>query len=141
MALPGVANKNELFIQWQDSRTLVVQGGLKTASPKKEFRGLLRKVNASENLSEKNRGEMLKAENGAYVDEHTETTGTKQGAQTGSLLILNERRVGLFERAFKLPLDVDVGGCETTLEHGLLKIDVPKKVPQVVQERLTLDDT
>ena len=41
--------------------------------------------------------------------------------------ILNERRVGPFQRAFTLPVDADMKGLKAKLEAGLLRIDLPKR--------------
>ena len=41
--------------------------------------------------------------------------------------ILNERRVGLFQRTFTLPIDVDMKGLKAKLEDGLLRIDLPRR--------------
>lgn len=41
-----------------------------------------------------------------------------------------------------LPLGIISNGCRAKLKHGLLRIDVPKRVVLEKQEkRLTLDDT
>jgi HSP20 family molecular chaperone IbpA len=43
------------------------------------------------------------------------------------LFILNERKVGAFERTFTLPIDVDMKELKSTLQDGLLRIDLPKR--------------
>lgn len=43
------------------------------------------------------------------------------------LFILNERKVGAFERTFTLPMDVDMKELKSKLQDGLLRIDLPKR--------------
>lgn len=42
--------------------------------------------------------------------------------------LLSERKVGLWQRTFTLPLDVDMEDLKARLNGGLLSIDLPKKV-------------
>ena len=48
-----------------------------------------------------------------------------------------ERRYGTFSRSFALPDGVDADKIEAQLEHGVLKISVPKK-PDVKARRISL---
>jgi HSP20 family molecular chaperone IbpA len=43
------------------------------------------------------------------------------------IFILNERKVGPFQRTFTLPIDADMKGLKAKLEDGLLRIDLPKR--------------
>jgi HSP20 family molecular chaperone IbpA len=43
------------------------------------------------------------------------------------ILILNERKVGPFQRTFTLPVDADMKALKAKLGDGLLRIDVPKR--------------
>lgn len=43
------------------------------------------------------------------------------------IFILNERKVGPFQRTFTLPLDADMKALKAKLEDGLLRIDLPKR--------------
>jgi HSP20 family molecular chaperone IbpA len=41
--------------------------------------------------------------------------------------ILNERKVGLFQQTFTLPVDVDMKELKVKLEDGLLRVDLPRR--------------
>jgi HSP20 family molecular chaperone IbpA len=86
-------------------------------------------------LSQRNKQDLGRTENG--------TNGSVNGLTECSLsYILKERKSGLFQKSFTLPLKIISDGCRVKLEHGLLKIDIPKRVVQEKQEeRLTLDHT
>lgn len=43
------------------------------------------------------------------------------------IFILNERKIGPFQRTFTLPLDADMKALKAKLEDGLLRIDLPKR--------------
>lgn len=43
------------------------------------------------------------------------------------VFILNERKAGVFQRTFTLPIDVDMKGLKAKLDAGLLRIDLPKR--------------
>jgi Hsp20/alpha crystallin family len=108
-----------------------------TAHPdsKSKFEKLLKKVSDSGHLSQRNKQDLGRTENG--------TSGSVDGLTECSLsYTLKERKSGLLQRSFTLPLEIISDSCRSKLEHGLLKIDVPKRVVQEKQEeRLTLDDT
>lgn len=156
MALPGVSDKDSLDIQWRGSRTLIVQSGLTCAeasgancvgSPRDgKFGEITQKVAVSGNLSNGDKAELAKMRRGGVAHHQQNGHAGKvevQGADhTERLYILKERRTGAFQRTFTLPVDIDVEGCKARLEHGLLRIDVPKmKAQERLEERLTLDDT
>lgn len=133
MALAGLSDKNAVLVQWHAPRTLVVTGGLTKAEAdvvrqEENVDGLLRKVSVSGNLSQEKKAQPGHVQDGALVGGKTDV------AEDEALCILKERRSGPFQRTFTLPADVDVNGCKTKLEHGMLTIDVPKKEPQQKQE-------
>lgn len=43
------------------------------------------------------------------------------------IFILNERKIGPFQRTFTLPVDADMKALKAKLEDGLLRIDLPKR--------------
>lgn len=148
MALPGVTNKEEISIQWPSNHTLVVKGVVMTGEDQikhknnpiartdsnSTFEKLLKKVSDSGHLNQRNKQDLSGVENGS--------NGSAKGVAEGSLMyILKERKLGVFQRSFTLPLEVISDGCRVKLEHGLLKLDVPKVVQEKQEECLTLDDT
>jgi hypothetical protein len=108
-----------------------------TAQPdsKSKFEKLLKEISDSGSLNQRNKQDLSITEN--------DTNETTDSVTEGSLNhILKERNSGLFQMSFTFPLKVFSDGCRVKLEHGLLKIDVPKMVLQEKQEdQLTLNDT
>jgi HSP20 family molecular chaperone IbpA len=156
MALAGVSDEDGVLVQWHAPRTLIVTGGLTKTEAQIERReedfvhlseeencdGMLRKVSINGNLSKKESAQPGKGHNGVLAEgkrEQVKLEGTDDGEP---LFILKEIRSGPFQRTFTLPADIDVDGCKTSLKHGLLRIDIPKKEPQTKQEeKLVLGDT
>lgn len=65
------------------------------------------------------------------VEDHTLIVRAQRDAPDGSRQYHHrERALGRFERAFRLPDRVDLGGIEATLEDGVLEVRVPKSEPQ-----------
>jgi len=143
-ALAGVSDKSSISIEWHAPRTLVVaegvasesgrEGGVDFVRPpvQEKFGGMLKKVAVDVDGGE---------QNDVAPDGHVEVENHSRGGDhSRSLFILKERRVGVFQRTFAMPVDVDGEGCRATLEYGLLRIDIPKTVPQEraedVRERL-----
>jgi HSP20 family molecular chaperone IbpA len=148
MALAGISDRESVEIKWPGPRTLVVQGVWKGA----EVVGRLSKgVDIGDMKVD---GEMWKK--GSVGGEMNGVNGVEEELKKGGgdaqvngiecgeqpVYILRERGVGVFQRTFELPVDVDVAGCTARLEHGLLRIDVPKKVLEKPGERRHMfDDT
>jgi HSP20 family molecular chaperone IbpA len=134
MALAGVSDKSSISIEWHAPRTLVVAGGVASDSGREgavdfvrppvqeKFGGMLKKVAINVGGRERN---------GVAPDGHVVVENHSRGGDhSRSLFILKERRVGVFQRTFTMPVDVAGEGCRATLEYGLLRIDIPKRVPQ-----------
>lgn len=138
MALAGVSDEDAVLVQWHALRTLIVTGGLTKAEAQldqqKEDYGFLRKISISGSSSKQGEVQLDNKNSAALLDEKSDKTGGESGEDSGPLFILQEWRSGPFQRTFTMPADVDVKGCKAKLEHGLLKIDVPKKEPQRKQE-------
>jgi HSP20 family molecular chaperone IbpA len=147
MALAGVSDEDAVLVQWRAPRTLIVTGGMtkaeaEVARQEENFDGLLRKVSVSGNLSKEDKAHLEKKTNGGAVEGNTDQLNSEAAEDVEPLCILKERRSGPFQRTFTMPADIDVKGCKTKLEHGLLTIDVPKREPQKKQEeRVVLNGT
>lgn len=122
--------------------------------PNEGFGNMLKKVSVSGNLSEKDLKTLRQTEaeackngekgeipvNKSCTDEYVadlcveEGIGSRHAVDATPLFILKERKLGLFQRTFTLPVDVSFEDCEAKLNHGLLKIDIPKREPQKQQE-------
>ena len=62
---------------------------------------------------------------------------SEEKREDGDRVHMYERRYGAFSRSFALPEGVDTEDVEANLEHGVLKISVPKK-PEVKPRRISL---
>ena len=147
IALAGMEDKRSVEIKWLGPRTLVVQGVWRGAEVK--VGGVVTGTDVGEG---KVNGEMWKKGavsgemNGGHNVEHgvekgdgdAQLNGIERGGEP--VYILRERGVGVFQRTFELPVDVDVAACTASLEHGLLRIDVPKKVLEKAGERRHMFD-
>ncbi len=75
------------------------------------------------------------------VDRETVTLRGKSASakenQTGSHYIYRERRAGTFFRTVRLPEAVDLEKVEATLEHGILRVQLPK-LGQAGQRRVAV---
>ena len=148
MALAGFSDRESVEIKWPGPRTLVVQGVWKGAEvvgglgTEVDFGDM--KVNG-EMWKKGSVGGEMNGVNGAGQElknggGDAQVNGIERGEQP--VYILQERGVGVFQRTFELPIDVDVSACTANLEHGLLKIDVPKKILEKPGERRHMfDDT
>ncbi|KAL9644867.1 hypothetical protein ABK040_005347 [Willaertia magna] len=50
-----------------------------------------------------------------------------------------ERSVGSFSRSVYLPKNVDLGGIKANLEHGVLRVNIPKKVLERKTRSVNID--
>ena len=148
MALAGISDRESVEIKWLGPRTLVVQGVWKGAE-------VMGGVGDGTDVGDmKVKGEMWKKGgvggkmNGVNrVEEGIEKgdgdahlNGVERGGEP--VYILRERGVGVFQRTFELPADVDAATCTASLQHGLLRIDVLKKALEKPGEgRHMFDDT
>ncbi|KAK9471440.1 HSP20-like chaperone [Dipodascopsis tothii] len=65
---------------------------------------------------------------------------TTAAADTGVRLWAAERAVGQFARSFRLPRDADTARASASLQHGLLRVRVPKKpAPQPLRVKVAVE--
>lgn len=68
------------------------------------------------------------------LEHHREESSPEGGAGTEKTRYwVSERTTGEFQRSFSFPSYVDLDNVSATLEHGLLKVNVPKKESQVAK--------
>ena len=155
MALAGVSDKDRVLIKLLAQTNKIFKGGLTKPEAQvdreaagfvcppveEKFGGTLKKVSASGNLSQKDRSELEKIQTGVIANGNNGKIIVDGPDHCGRPFVLKERTLGLFQRTFTLPIDADVEGYKVRLEHGLLRIDIPKKEPQEKQEdKVILDD-
>ncbi|KAI5815683.1 HSP20-like chaperone [Pyronema omphalodes] len=97
---PGVSDKKNISIEFTDDKTLVVQGRQK-------------KIEGS-------------ADQKAEGKKETEKKKEKEKEKAGPKVWISERSTGEFSRSFRFPSDIDVERVKASLEHGILKVVVPK---------------
>lgn len=117
---PGLQNKDELHLEFMDQRTLLVRGRTERSH---QF-GQPPRVTDTEDGADGN-----KSKGGA---DGTKSKGWEDGTKDKETkpqqprYWVSERSVGEFQRSFSFPTPVDVDSVKAELEHGLLKITVPK---------------
>jgi HSP20 family molecular chaperone IbpA len=132
IAVPGVKDKESLVIQWMSPRTLIVQGNLTRPDV-----GFGKPAEGERQWEGENDGWATEARNPPMDVVEEEQDGGKlqrvpsidKEAQEHDVpvFILNERKAGVFQRTFTLPIDVDMKGLKAKLDTGLLRIDLPKR--------------
>lgn len=125
--LPGLEKKN-LNLEFTDGNTLVIRGNIEkkyTAGvpPGKRLEGTQAKGSITE--GEHKEGEEEKKE-GETKQQHHEEEAVKYW--------VSERTVGSFQRSFSFPSETDQDNVKASLEHGILKIVVPKKEKRVAKK-------
>ena len=150
IALAGVEDKENLVIQWMSPRTLLVQGNIplpdvghgKPAEGDRLWEG----DTSGWAMEAKNQPKVSCRVANPFSDRLEGNTATTQDKAEDSgelrrvysndeeaqnrdvpLVILNERKVGPFQRTVTLPPDVNMRELKAKLEYGLLRVDIPKR--------------
>lgn len=127
--LPGLDKKN-LSIEFTDSSTLVIRGNIEkkyTAGvpPGKRLEGTHIKGSISEGEEKGGENKEEKKREGE-TQQHHEEEAVKYW--------VSERTVGSFQRSFNFPGETDQDGVKASLEHGILRIVVPKREKRVAKK-------
>jgi len=126
---PGLHDKSKTIIEFTDSRTLLIRGRVERSTIDVEKRpgspkSLTATVEDVEDEEEKKEKEKKERE-----------TAIKKAALK---CWVSERTVGEFQRSFTFPSSIDAEKVKATLEHGVLRIVVPK-VGKVGPKRIQID--
>ena len=143
---PGLDDKHKnLTLEFTDNNTLVIRGkierSLTSGTPPTGMLGMLegsqmkgaiteegeetsqmnkpmgeKKEKMTERMTEKMTGKMTE-----------KMTGKKDNQEEPIKYWVSERTVGSFQRSFSFPGEVDQENVKASLEHGILKVVVPKK--------------
>lgn len=106
--LPGLSDKNALHLEFTDSQTLLVRGHVERSYQTPRI---------SDTEGETKNQEV----------EGNKTKGQENGSKPQQPRYwVSERSVGEFQRSFSFPTPVDVDNVTAGLEHGILKVNVPK---------------
>lgn len=100
---PGLQNKEELHLEFMDQRTLLVRGRVERSH----------QTGQHPRVTDTN-------------DEGNKLKGNGPAKSQQPRYWVSERSVGEFQRSFSFPTPVDVDGVKAGLEHGLLRVTVPK---------------
>lgn len=118
--VPGLSDKKNVSIEFTDDKTVLIQGKIERA-----VRGW---VDEAGNVKAIEQGEQQKQIEQAG-DEQKEKQKEQQkqpDAEKRSKYWVSERSVGEFSRSFSFPGHVDIDNVKASLEHGILKVVVPK---------------
>ena len=113
--LPGLSDKKNVSLEFTDDKTLLVQGKIERSI--KRYSDDQGKIQTIENGEEQKK---IEGEKGNEVDRG-------QPASKKPKYWVSERSVGEFSRSFSFPSTIDVERVKASLEHGILKVVVPKK--------------
>lgn len=100
---PGLQNKDELHLEFMDQRTLLVRGRVERSYQS---------------------GQPQRATD--FEDDNKKGREEKETKPQQPRYWVSERSVGEFQRSFSFPTPVDVDAVKAELEHGLLRVTVPK---------------
>lgn len=119
--LPGMEDKSGINIEFTDGNTLLVRGkiekSIQRTSPNIQPEAAKSSMPTTEGKS-----------TGAQALQHADGSQETVGNPIESCRYwASERTVGEFRRSFSFPGAIDVEAVKASLEHGLLKIVVPKK--------------
>ena len=158
---PGVSEKGDIKIQWVGHRTLVIEAEVQKVDEEREWglnfgrSHISREDNVELNIEagQKNRDrEDEPREQHQHGHGHGDWRNVKEGKERererererdgGFRVWLNERHTGALHRSFTFPHDVDPDRMRARLNHGLLKILVPKvrKEYQEPSKRVYIED-
>ncbi|KAL7268245.1 hypothetical protein RUND412_009143 [Rhizina undulata] len=154
--LPGLSDKSQVHVEFTDAQTLLVKGRIERSckssfeNKASDTESSLHKSSSFENKasdtksSEPSSPRSLKPTIEDEIDEadidippvsevckksERQSAVKKTGREknTRPKYWLSERTVGEFERRFTFPAGIDQDGVTASLEHGVLKIVVPKR--------------
>ncbi|EHY56127.1 hypothetical protein HRR83_008644 [Exophiala dermatitidis] len=138
---PGVTDKNDIVIQWMSPHTLLVQGSVKR--PKNI--GLLDPKHGDRVWEGEGEGWAQEAGHAKAKDDSAdggpiertpsrETIEAQLRADAIPTVLLAERKLGPWRRTFTLPEDVEMKELKARLDGGLLRIDLPKRSLEEVEQ-------
>ena len=129
--LPGLSNKQALRVEFSDNQTLVVEGRVDRPllPPTSGGEGGEGRVKGVDTHEEEQREKEPSEENAGKKPLQAEAKKSEPSKQQLKVWV-TERSVGSFRRVFHLPSPVDTGNVKATLEHGVLRLVVPKKVAE-----------
>jgi HSP20 family molecular chaperone IbpA len=111
--LPGLSDKKNVSIEFTDDKTILIHGKIDRAV--KGWR------DDQGNIKTIEQGEEQKKIEGSKEEKEKEKEKEKRPKYW-----VSERSVGEFSRSFSFPGHVDIDRVKASLDHGILKVVVPK---------------
>lgn len=126
---PGVTDSSLITVEWLHNQVLIIEGVTKPASPKMATEPVQQNHNGLERSPK--HGEELRTLESVQLEVMKEKPVVNYPRQ-----LLNERRIGGFQRSFTFPSEVDAENMKAGLSNGLLRIVVPKKVGSTINSKV-----
>jgi HSP20 family molecular chaperone IbpA len=128
--VPGLADKSNISIVSPDDKTILIQGRIERSyHQSSDDQGRIEGDEQQKNITsgdkeQDNKGGEQKNE---QKSEQKDTSVQKhhQGQKKPKYWV-TERSIGEFSRSFNFPTSIDAENTKAVLEHGLLKVTVPK---------------
>jgi HSP20 family molecular chaperone IbpA len=120
--VPGLADKSQVSIEFTDDKTILVQGKIERSVKRwSDDQGRIKSIEGTE---EQEKVTASGENDNKKIEKHE--SKTPADADKKPKYWVSERSVGEFSRSFSFPGTVDIDQCKASLEHGILKIVVPK---------------
>ncbi|RPB05502.1 HSP20-like chaperone [Choiromyces venosus 120613-1] len=116
--LPGLHDKSKLNIEFTDPQTLFIKGRLDKSHENHPESHKARVEDVSDERQDK--------EGSKEVEAKGKSTDIEAKKESKPKLWISERTSGEFQRSFTFPINIDQEGVKASLEHGILRILVPK---------------
>jgi HSP20 family protein len=107
--LPGLESKENLTVSWANRRTLLVNATITRSAVEEES---------------------AKETNGKGA-----ASAEKESSKNVVHLLVQERQIGQYHRAFSLPVDIDHEALVAKLQFGVLRITLTKEKQEQVKEK------
>ncbi|KAI5800996.1 30 kDa heat shock protein [Pyronema domesticum] len=117
---PGLSDKNNVSIEFTDDKTILISGKIE-----REFKGWKDEQGKLESAEEQKKIEGGQTTAGQEAEKSDKKVEKKEKLKSPKYWV-SERSVGEFSRSFSFPGPVDIDQVKASLEHGILKIVVPK---------------
>jgi HSP20 family molecular chaperone IbpA len=126
--VPGLSNKQNLSIEFTDDKTILIQGRIERSVKRwSDDQGRIQAIEGNEeqkNITES--GEKHEDKQQQKDDRVQKKDDSQRQVNKKPKYWVSERSVGEFSRSFSFPTSVDVEKVKASLEHGILKVVVPK---------------
>jgi len=124
--LPGLSDKKNVSIEFTDDKTILIQGKIE-----RQMRGWtddagnFKAIEGGEGAEQKQLEQSAGENQGGQEKEKSAGHNNKEKEKRSKYWV-SERSVGEFSRSFSFPSHVDIDNVKANLDHGILKVVVPK---------------